>query len=340
MSIIYWPWFYLDADLLYETLRRVNIDYLTAGDQATKFVTENLKKKVAVLHNLLNLDDSKTQLSHRDDHPEWFRGLETNVTTKEAYMHRRCQDRIRGYLYKTIEQIKTSNIWLTNNQARLNLQNIIEYFKLQLKKDHYFGYYFDRSKCHKDEIDAVTRTTDNCYDHCPCKLIDEKKNDEDDNEDVNEKYVDEEKKIDDDNVDTVDGKRQSKSNDRPAKKQEIDETIVCPYNVYSRCQDEINSLCDANGEFQCEGVWNYENCKYGDRHKINPYRSKEELILFSTWNLDHKLERSRTLVPQLLKYSEDNLINEKIVFKFYDNLFTIKNLRLVHIVCHDKGSHK
>lgn len=73
---------YPDADLLYETLRRVNIDYLTAGNQATKFITENLKRKVAVLHNLLNLDDSKTGYSHRDDHPEWFSGLETNITTK------------------------------------------------------------------------------------------------------------------------------------------------------------------------------------------------------------------------------------------------------------------
>lgn len=205
-------------------------------------------------------------------------------------MHRRCQDRIRGYLYKTIEQIKTSTIWLNNKQARLNLQNIIEFFKLQLKKDHYFGYYFDRSKCHKDEIDNVTRTVDNCYDHCPCKLIIiNGKNDDGDDDDASEKYVDAEKKIDSDNIDSVDGKRQSKINDiLPAKKQEVDETIVCPYNVYSRCQNEEYSLCDSNGEFHCEGVWNYENCKYGDRHKINPYRSKEELVLFSTWNLDHK----------------------------------------------------
>lgn len=74
-----------DADLLYETLRRVNIDYLTVGDQASKFLTEKLKSKVAVLHNLLNLDDSKTVYSKREDHPEWFRGLETNVTTKVIY---------------------------------------------------------------------------------------------------------------------------------------------------------------------------------------------------------------------------------------------------------------
>ena len=75
-----------DADLLYDTLRRVNIDFLTVGDKAAKFLTENLKRKVAVLNNVLNNDDSKTSYSSRKDHPEWFSGLETNVTTKVCWI--------------------------------------------------------------------------------------------------------------------------------------------------------------------------------------------------------------------------------------------------------------
>ncbi|XP_063989650.1 DNA fragmentation factor subunit beta [Diachasmimorpha longicaudata] len=316
-----------DADLLYETLRRVNIDYLTVGDQASKFLTENLKRKVAVLYNLLNVDDSKTDCSRREDHPEWFMGLETNVTTKEAYMHRRCQDRIRGYLYKTIEQIKGSEAWSTNRQARLNLHGVIEYFKLQLKEDHYLGYYFDRSRSKEEpnNIDKVDGDEDECYDHCPCRLALHKNHDNDD---------------DKSDEDEIDARRYSTGKTSPAKKLLINEKESCPYTVYPRGRSEQYALCDSRGEFRCEGVWSGNGCGYGDRHRINPYRSREELILFSTWNLDHKIERSRTLVPQLLKHCEEETIPENIVFGLYDNLFTVKNISLVHIVCHDKGSHK
>ncbi|KOX78649.1 hypothetical protein WN51_07510 [Melipona quadrifasciata] len=224
-----------DADLLYDTLRRVNIDFLIAGEKASEFLTENLKAKVAVLNNALNKDDSKTAFSSRDEHPEWFHGLETNCATKEAYLHRRCQDRIRGYLYKTIEQIRSSDVFAKDPRARKQLS--------------------------RAKIEA-----------------------------------------------------------RIEKKMCI-------------------ALCDRTGEFKCHGVWNEDKCPFGT-HKINPYRSKEELVLFSTWNFDHKIERSRTLIPLLLKLASKGTADEADLIEIYDNLFTIKNLRLVHIVCHDKSSHK
>lgn len=77
--------FIVDADLLYETLRRVNIEYITAGDKVSQFLTENLKNKIAVLNNALNKDDTKTAFSLREEHPEWFHGLETNYTSKVSY---------------------------------------------------------------------------------------------------------------------------------------------------------------------------------------------------------------------------------------------------------------
>lgn len=62
----------------------------------------------------------------------------------------------------------------------------------------------------------------------------------------------------------------------------------CPYELVERSKEEMTALCDETGEFRCRGVWKNDKCLYADRHKINPYRSKEELVLFSTWNLDHK----------------------------------------------------
>ncbi|XP_071581486.1 DNA fragmentation factor subunit beta isoform X1 [Temnothorax nylanderi] len=328
-----------DADILYDALRRVNIDFLTAGDRVTQFLTDNLKAKVALLNRVLNKDDSKTALSTRQEHPEWFENLETNYMSKEAYMHRRCQDRIRTYLYKTIEQIKCSDVFMNDYKARQQLLHTIAFFKLQLKEDHYFGYYFDRSRA---ETESDTDETDygRCYDHCPCnfgRISDETY--------LRQPYLRLPQSLetnvtaDSDTIDETDARKfldSEKKNAKAASDKKWEDS--CPYRVKPR--DTQIAICDRKGEFKCEGRWNADGCPYGDRHKINPYRSKEELALFSTWNLDHKIERSRTLIPQLLQISRQDTINEQDIYDCYDNLFTVKNLRLVHIICHDKGSHK
>ncbi|XP_076163370.1 DNA fragmentation factor-related protein 4 isoform X2 [Ptiloglossa arizonensis] len=332
------PLLLTDADLLYDTLRRVNIDFLAAGDKASEFLTENLKAKVAVLNSALNKDDSKTALTARNEHPEWFRGLETNYATKEAYMHRRCQDRIRGYLYKTIDQIKSSDTFANDRSARKQLLCAIAFFKMQLKEDHYFGYYFDRSraKIHSTEsVDEADSST--CYDHCPCRL-----NRLDDSTyfrlfgTCDRSCVDGPTKKSTERNSNV---RSRTEKDEDEKKEPVEEEDGCPYRIRTNRRESCVAICDPKGEFRCDGVWNADVCAYGQRHRINPYRSREELILFSTWNFDHKIERSRMLVPQLLKLSAET-ISEEDILEFYDNLFTSKNLRLVHIVCHDKGSHK
>ncbi|XP_012221685.1 DNA fragmentation factor subunit beta isoform X2 [Linepithema humile] len=325
-----------DADILYDALRRVNIDFLITGGRVAQFLTENLKVKVALLNRTLNKDDSKTALSTKDEHPEWFEDLETNYATKEAYMHRRCQDRIRTYFYKTIEQIKNSDVYINDSKAREQLLHVIAFFKIQLKQDHYFGYYFDRSRAETDCKDDSDETDcSRCYEHCPCHLG---------RDETYQQYLrlfqssDANTTVDADNSDETDAKKftESKKNAKTASNHE--ESKSFPYRVIS--QKKQFAICDKMGEFRCEGRWNADGCAYGDKHRINPYRSKEELALFSTWNLDHKIERSRTLVPRLLQISRQDTINEQDIYDCYDNLFTVKNLRLVHIVCHDKGSHK
>ncbi|RLU19344.1 hypothetical protein DMN91_007901 [Ooceraea biroi] len=329
-----------DADILYDALRRVNIDFLIAGERVAQFLTENLKAKVSVLNNVLNKDDSKTALSTREEHPEWFEDLETNYTSKEAFMHRRCQDRIRTFLYKTIEQIKCSDVYINDQKARQQLLRTIAFFKLQIKEDHYFGYYFDRSRAETDSKDDVDETdSSQCYEHCPCRLgrIDDERYLQ--LSSIENMQPDTNTTADPAKIDETDARKLTEC-EKIAKKVAGDETESCPYRVKSRGRHEQIAICDKKGEFRCEGRWNMDGCAYGDRHKINPYRSKEELALFSTWNLDHKIERSRTLIPRLLQISLQDTINEQDIYDCYDNLFTIKNLRLVHIVCHDKGSHK
>lgn len=53
------------------------------------------------------------------------------------------------------------------------------------------------------------------------------------------------------------------------------------------------------------------------------------------------MERSRTVIPALFEASMmASEVCRSINMKyFYDLLFTTVNLKLVHIVCHDKGQH-
>jgi DNA fragmentation factor, 40 kD, beta subunit len=97
-------------------------------------------------------------------------------------------------------------------------------------------------------------------------------------------------------------------------------------------------LCDAAGWFNCQGPFDADTCP--SLHLINPYDNKECRIVFSTWNLDHQIEKSRQVVPALLAAAtavpKGAMVNCNF---FYGLLFTTANLRLVHIACHKKYEH-
>lgn len=122
---------------------------------------------------------------------------------------------------------------------------------------------------------------------------------------------------------------------------------------YFNRTDKLVRICNESGLFQCGGLWNLNKCNYEGDHVINPYRSREERIIFQTWNLDHRIELSRSITPNILKAIE-KLANGNIkcvscdrdakqgfieTDRYYLQIFTRENLKLVHIVCHYKGKH-
>lgn len=109
---------------------------------------------------------------------------------------------------------------------------------------------------------------------------------------------------------------------------------------------QLKCLCDPDGFFTCQGRWDKETCLYTPAHQINPYTSREERIIFQTWNLDHTKERSRAVIPAIFESlrEDSKIISEKDktfvdVKSIFNDLFTTNNLKFVHIVCHDKGAH-
>uniref|UniRef100_A0A8D1VR95 DNA fragmentation factor 40 C-terminal domain-containing protein n=1 Tax=Sus scrofa TaxID=9823 RepID=A0A8D1VR95_PIG len=97
-------------------------------------------------------------------------------------------------------------------------------------------------------------------------------------------------------------------------------------------------LCTPEGWFSCQGPFDTDDC--ASRHSINPYGNRESRILFSTWNLDHIIEKKRTVVPTLAAAvgdAEGRVVDWKY---FYSLLFTLDNLKLVHVACHKKTTHR
>lgn len=106
---------------------------------------------------------------------------------------------------------------------------------------------------------------------------------------------------------------------------------------FDRSEKDVHRLCTEEGWFSCQGAFDVNECTF--LHSINPYGNRESRILFSTWNLDHLIEKKRTVIPTLVEALKKKKSSEINLDYFYKLLFTRENLRLVHIVCHKKGAH-
>ncbi|XP_021573588.1 LOW QUALITY PROTEIN: DNA fragmentation factor subunit beta [Carlito syrichta] len=109
-------------------------------------------------------------------------------------------------------------------------------------------------------------------------------------------------------------------------------------SYFDRGAEASGRLCTAEGWFSCQGPFDMDACS--SKHSINPYGNRESRILFSTWNLDHVIEKKRTIVPTLAEAIKEQDGREIDWEYFYDLLFTSENLKLVHIACHKKTTHR
>lgn len=137
------------ADFILSMLHRVNDMYLSAGAQAREF----LSGKAEELVKFLREDEDSGGKSNRQEDPGWFSDLETNAMTKEEYMFRKSQDRIKGFFYKFLSDARKNSAYTHNSRSRKELDECIKYFKNKLQEDLYFGCFFDR-RCAKtaDEV--------------------------------------------------------------------------------------------------------------------------------------------------------------------------------------------
>lgn len=296
----------LDFQLMYEAIRSVHGSTFNTADAIRNFITENrseFDKFVGEYQTSAKQTTEKTRASQRAEHLEWFEGVPPTLTTKEDVMARRSQDRIRGYFYKAKEEFQKSSLYRTNADARRLLDEMLEIFQYFLIGVDYFSSLFNRKWANRH------------------RLVLEIQNNDD--------------------VDATKAPPRKKAKVAAIREIISDTTLKVNYYV---------SLCDEHGDFLCHGIWCDDRCRY-ENHKINPYASRENVILFQMWNLDHQIEITRTVIPKILS-DVCEIVNANAqckkhnrpavmlsIMKYFMELFTMHNLRLVHIVCHDKGGH-
>ncbi|XP_062551288.1 uncharacterized protein LOC134216412 [Armigeres subalbatus] len=306
-----------DFQLMYDAIKSTHSELLQAGTLAQEFVSNNQSEIAKLLSNAQRSQDEQTLRSQRSEHAEWFEGIdEKSGQTKEEVMQRRGQDRIRGYFYKTKDELTKCAIYRQNAMAKELIDEMLDLFRQLLSGFDYFSCMFDRSyprRLADGEFSNLVLTTD---EHNQNQSGDE-----------------------------VDASRAMPKRMKLAieKSLQNDGNVIDKYRV---------ALCNARGDFACMGLWNAVKCTY-EAHLINPYVSRENMILFQVWNLDHQVEIRRTVLPSIVENLKRVIENEadaicKIhnrrgkklsVITYFIELFTLGNLKLVHIVCHDKSIH-
>ncbi|XP_037813867.1 DNA fragmentation factor subunit beta isoform X2 [Lucilia sericata] len=299
-----------DNDFQFEQLRQrspllkvADIIYEFMEQQPDKFgklIADYEKKKL--LNHCRADAAAKTHLSLRSEHAEWFMGQEEKCHTKEEALARKAQDRVRTYYYKTKDELTRNHLYRQNLKARKVIDSILEKFRYLLIGCDYFSMIFDRKYEPKHDF-------------------------------LREKL-----------------EKDDETDARAAVPNKKLKQVIKDYTLRNEILDEWSvSLCTDLGDFYCQGSYSDSQNNCSLQHSINPYASRENLILFQVWNLDHQIELSRTILPSIIANVRELIEHPRrvchlhkqpvvdiSVLEYFLEIFSLKNLKLVHIVCHEK----
>lgn len=234
-------------------------------------------------------------------------------------MCRRAQDRIRMYYYKTKEELlKTKEIALPQKQ----LQSLILDLHNRLKMNHFHGYYFDRACSGNENMKSIcdiwgTFTCQGRWDKEKCLYHPAHS--------INP-YVSREARIIFQTWNLDHNKERTRS-------------------IIPAIRSALRACGSACGCGDCTD----DGCSRNEKNeKIRQSLNDQNVI--NGLNVVHKDKVDRNVIDKNVSEVGCNIKNARRniipienlcldVKGIYDDLFTTNNLKLVHIVCHDKGVH-
>lgn len=219
--------------------------YTELVDQIRQMLKEDRQapKKMRLMLQFLDTLETKVDAEMRNEHEDWFEGVNKKYKSKSKFMRNLAQERMKKYFRKAKEQMDKEKDPL----VKAALSELLQDVQARLKGADYHGDYFDR--CAKAQL----------------------------------------------------------------------------------------RICDEKGFFQCQGAFDVAECILG--HTINPYASRDFRLMFKLWELDHIIEKSREIVPTVIKAAQalpkDRQLNGAVLHRL---LFTLDNLKLVQSECHKKAA--
>ncbi|MEJ1273255.1 DNA fragmentation factor beta subunit [Cricetulus griseus] len=274
---------------------------------------EQAPRRQKLLADLLHHVSQNITAETREQDPSWFEGLESRFRNKSGYLRYNCESRIRGYLREV-----SAYTSVVDAAARGEFERVLSSMSQKLKSVKYNGSYFDRGA----EASSRLCTPEGWF-SCQVRFADR-------GAEASSRLC------------TPEGwfSCQVRFVDRGAGASSRlctpEGWFSCQVRFADRGAEASSRLCTPEGWFSCQGPFDMDSCL--SKHSINPYGNRESRILFSTWNLDHIIEKRRTVVPTLAEAIQDG--REVNWEYFYSLLFTAENLKLVHIACHKKTTHR
>ncbi|XP_062594306.1 DNA fragmentation factor subunit beta-like [Saccostrea cucullata] len=109
---------------------------------------ENAPEKIHIISQYLELLETNVSSEKRQDHEDWFEGLNKKYKTKSELMRHSAQTRLRSYYVTAKDQIEKE----ADKDSKQELLEVLEEVMQKLKKSDYNSSYFDRTANEKGRM--------------------------------------------------------------------------------------------------------------------------------------------------------------------------------------------
>ncbi|XP_045046378.2 DNA fragmentation factor subunit beta isoform X4 [Desmodus rotundus] len=301
-----WGGYVSDISRFLSVFHKPHVGVIQAARQLLSDERAPLRQKL--LADLLHTISENIAAETRAEDPPWFEGLESRFRNKSSYLRFSCESRIRSYLREV-----SAHASVVGEPAREEFVRVVDAMGQKLRTARYNGCYFDRGAKAGSRL-CTPEGWFSCqgpFDVASCA---------------------------------------SKHSINPYGNRES-RVLFSTWNLDHVFQSDTGEVarrrCGGSGWLSDTSVWGQSPSVSRDS-ALRPLLSSPTgssvvakcgflRSLFSSLFL---IEKKRTVIPTLAEATEDRGGRQVDWEYFYSLLFTSDNLKLVHVACHKKTTHR